>query len=92
MATRPALADIGIVPRLLTRKQAAVYCNVSLRTFLGLCPVQPVALGPGKRLQRYDLRALDQWIDTLPGDKASYEKDWLARLDSAHDDHALKGN
>jgi hypothetical protein len=92
MATPPALAHIGIASRLLTRKQAAAYCGVSLRTFIGLCPVRPVALGPSKRLERYDLRALDQWIDTLPGDKASYGKDWLATLDVDHDDHALKGS
>jgi hypothetical protein len=33
MATHPALADLGIAPRLLTREQAAAYCGVSLATF-----------------------------------------------------------
>ena len=27
MATHPALADLGIAPRLLTREQAAAYCG-----------------------------------------------------------------
>ncbi len=89
-AARPALPDVGTAPRLLTRKQAAAYCGVSLRTFIGLCPVRPIALGQSKRMQRYDLRALDQWIDTLPSDKASFGKDWLATLGTDHDDHARK--
>jgi hypothetical protein len=33
MATHPALADLGIAPRLLTREQAAAYCGVGLTTF-----------------------------------------------------------
>jgi hypothetical protein len=89
MASR-AVAAAEIAPRLLTREQAAAYCGVSLRTFRNLCPIQPVALGTSKRLERYDLRALNQWIDTLPGDKASYGKDWLATLDIDHDGHARK--
>lgn len=90
MAIHSAPAEVGIAPRLLTREQAAAYCGVSLRTFIGLCPVRPVALGPSKRLERYDLRALDQWIDTLAGYKATFGKDWLATLDIDHDDHARK--
>jgi hypothetical protein len=33
MATHPALADLGIAPRLLTREQAAAYLSVSPNTF-----------------------------------------------------------
>ncbi len=33
MATRPALADFGIAPRLLTREQAAAYCGLSVQGF-----------------------------------------------------------
>jgi hypothetical protein len=33
MATHPARADLGIVPRLLTREQAAAYCGLSVRDF-----------------------------------------------------------
>ncbi len=77
-----AIAQVGIVPRLLTRKQAAAYCGVSLPTFMGICPVRPIALGASKRLERYDLHALEQWIDTFGGDKSSSGRDWLATLDA----------
>jgi hypothetical protein len=33
MATHPALADLGIAPRLLTREQAAAYCGLSVHGF-----------------------------------------------------------
>jgi hypothetical protein len=75
-------AKIGILPRLLTREQAAAYCGVSLPTFMGICPVLPIALGASKRLERYDLRALEQWIDTFSGDKPSSGRDWLATWDA----------
>ena len=32
-ATHPALADLGIAPRLLTREQAAAYCSLSIHGF-----------------------------------------------------------
>jgi hypothetical protein len=73
-------------PRLLTREQAAAYCSVSVRTFTGLCPVQPIALGASKRLQRYDVRAIDQWIDTIGSDHTLTGKDWLKTLEVEHDD------
>src|SRR4051794_12905591 len=60
-----------VAPRLLTQMQAAIYCGISIPTFSAHCPVRPISLGPGKRLNRYDIRSLDQWIDTLSGDAAS---------------------
>jgi hypothetical protein len=91
MAIPRAIAGIGIVPRLFTREQAAAYCGVSLPTFMGICPVRPIALGAGKRLERYDLRALEQWIDTFSGDKASCGRDWLAALDAKDDGGSREG-
>ena len=82
MAIYQVIGQVGIAPRLLTRAQAAVYCGVSLPTFMGICPVRPIALGASKRLERYDLRDLEQWIDTFSGDKASCGRDWLATLDA----------
>ena len=92
MTTRPALAAVGIAPRLLTRKQAAGYCGVSVPTFTVLCPVKAIALGNGKRLERYDIHSLDGWIDTLGSRGASYGKDWLATLDGEHDDSSCERN
>lgn len=70
--------------RLLTRRQAAQYCSVSVETFNMHCPVPPIALGPGKRLERFDVRQLDHWIETLSTPSATAKKDWLATLEE-HD-------
>jgi hypothetical protein len=51
--------------RLLTRAEAAAYCGMSLTSFESICPVRALALGPDKRLQRYDIQALNEWIDRL---------------------------
>jgi len=71
-----------LAPRLLTRGQAAFYCTVSVSTFEAICPVRPVALGKGKRMERYDIIAIDEWIDRLGGGGASSRQDWLATLGS----------
>ena len=55
----------SVAVRLLTRAQAAAYCGLSLSTFSTLCPVQPLSLGDDKRLERYDVVALNEWIDGL---------------------------
>jgi hypothetical protein len=72
-----------LMPRLLTRAQAAAYCGVSAPTFNARCPIRPVSLGPGKRLERFDLNALDRWIDALAAQDLKHEPDWLSRLDEA---------
>jgi hypothetical protein len=76
----------GIVtPRLLTRAQAAAYCGVCVATFSTLCPVQPVTLGQGKRLHRFDIVALDKWIDQLDSNGATSGRDWLATWEASND-------
>ena len=83
-----SISDIGIVPRLLTRQQAAAYCGISVPTFMLVCPISPVALGKGKRMERYDIRSVDAWLDKLDNDGASLNNDWLAKWDSEHDDRS----
>jgi hypothetical protein len=66
MATHPALADLGIAPRLLTREQAAAYCGLSVHGFsewvrAGRLP------GPIAGTARWDLRAVDAALDSLSG-------------------------
>lgn len=90
-AIHRVIAEVGIVPRLLTREQAAAYCGVSLPTFMGICPVRAIALGASKRLERYDLRSLEQWIDTFSGDKSSSGRDWLSTLDAKYDGGSREG-
>ena len=71
--------------RLLTRAQAASYCGLSVATFSALCPVRPIALGKDKRLERFDVVALDNWIDRISTAGALSGRDWLAAMDADHD-------
>jgi hypothetical protein len=66
--------------RLLTRAEAAGYCGMSLTSFDNICPVRPLALGPDKRLERYDLLALDRWIDRLANSETGSGKTKESRL------------
>ena len=83
-----SISDIGIAPRLVTRQQAAAYCGISVPTFMLVCPISPVALGKGKRMERYDMRSVDAWLDKLDNDGASLNNDWLAKWDSEHGDRS----
>ncbi|MEL6363892.1 MAG: helix-turn-helix domain-containing protein [Pseudomonadota bacterium] len=49
-------------PRLLPVSRAAEYCGVSEETFRAHVPVAPVRMG---RAVRYDVRAIDEWLDEL---------------------------
>jgi hypothetical protein len=68
------------IQRLLKKQQAAAYCGVSIPTFAAVCPVPPIALGIGKRLERYDIRDLDDWIEGLKSSGSDVRKDWLSLL------------
>lgn len=76
-----AVGKVAIVPRLLTRREAAAYCGVSVPTFEGICPIKPIALGHGKRLERFDRLSLDMWISSLAYSGPQTSKDWLAELE-----------
>jgi hypothetical protein len=78
---RSVAEKVAIVPRLLTRQEAAAYCGVSVPTFYGCCPVKAIALGKGKRLERFDRVSLDGWIDSLAPNVPRVSKDWLAELE-----------
>lgn len=80
-----------ISPRLFTRSQAAAYCGLSAGTFASVCPVAPIAFNQSKKLQRYDKRALDRWIDGLAQNDNVGDSDWLARFDE-NDDRAHSRN
>jgi len=58
-------ANDNFPARLLTKSQAASYCGLSLPTFSSVCPVRPIALGVGVRMECYDVREIDGWIDGL---------------------------
>lgn len=80
-------AVIAPFKRLLTRAEAAAYCGVSLPTFDTICPVRAIVLGDDKRLERFDVQALNEWIDrlSLPASASKTKEQALAELDD--DDH-----
>ncbi|UHC14374.1 hypothetical protein LRS73_17590 [Methylobacterium currus] len=81
MRTQSALP--GISRRLLTLAEAAEYCRCTVAVFERACPVTPIALGDAidRRLLRYDILALDEWIDMAGGRTTkSDNQDWLAKL------------
>ncbi len=75
----------SITPRLLSRRQAAEYCGMPIARFEAACPVAPVSLGEGKSMERYDVRALDAWIDTLGTEPSrSSSHGWLGLVEERH--------
>ena len=80
-----------VPPRLLSREQAAAYCGVSVATFASVCPIKAVALGHGKRLERFDRISLDQWIDSLGSKESASREDWLNRWDQRDDRDSSQG-
>lgn len=57
------MGRMQIVPRLMTRAEAAAYCGFSPGVFERQCEVRPMAFGD-KRLERYDRFDLDNWIES----------------------------
>lgn len=82
MATAEHIRFEGL-PRLLTKKQAAIYCGVSVATFDRICPIPPLSLGQSRRLDRFDKLAIDAWISgqTFRPREAG---DWLRLLDDTN--------
>ena len=66
MANRPALAEVGIAPRLLTREQAAAYCSISARSFSEWVKAGRLP-GPISGTTRWDRRAIDAALDKASG-------------------------
>jgi hypothetical protein len=57
-----AFVRIEIVPkRLLTKPEAAQYCNIPVSRFGSVCSIRPVQIT--NRDYGYDKIDLDQWID-----------------------------
>lgn len=73
--------------RLLTKAEAAAYCGVSVLAFERWCQVRPISLAPAgmidERLRRWDIKALDAWIDTLGAKTPSTTVDWAALVANA---------
>jgi hypothetical protein len=64
---------------LLTPKQAASYCGVSVNTFRSYVKVAPVKIGHSVR---YDRRELDRWAASQTRSNPVTGDDWLERLNA----------
>jgi predicted DNA-binding transcriptional regulator AlpA len=82
MATHPALADLGIAPRLLTREQAAAYCGLSVYGFAEWVKTGRLP-GPIRGTIRWDRKAIDAALDQASGLQATLQasplEEWKAR-------------
>jgi len=59
-----ATLNLRVTPRrMLSEREAADYCAMTAKRFRAACPVTAVAFPDG--VTAYDMRDLDNWIDTL---------------------------
>ena len=70
-----------LTPRLFTKTEAAHYCGLNTHTFTATCPVRPIGLGVKGDVMRYDVQALDAWIERM-GKAATDEVDPMALLEA----------
>jgi hypothetical protein len=57
--------------RMLDEKESAHHCGLPLAVFKRVCPVKPVKFPGGP--ERYDVRDLDAWLDSLKTDNADVD-------------------
>lgn len=60
--------------RLLSKDEAAEYCNMPLSRFPNVCPKQPVRLYDGAGVS-WDVKDLDSWIDEMKNHKIDLTPD-----------------
>ena len=80
-----------VLPRLLTKDEAASYCRMGVESFAANCPVKPIRVRSGYRGLRWDTHDLDEWIDSLKENSTGTENvDWLKRV--GNDQSKNQGN
>lgn len=67
----------SIGSRILSKKEAAVYCRIPVNKFSSICPVTPIDMGNGGI--SYDLRDLDIWIDSLKTNTMALKDDEIIK-------------
>lgn len=68
--------------RMLSKKEASLYCRIPVNKFSAVCPVSPIDLGSG--LLSYDRNDLDKWIDgAKQTTQAINDDDIIKRLEAA---------
>lgn len=72
--------------RLMSKEQAASYCNMDVKMFLRTCPVGPKAFPD--HIHRWDRNEIDDWLDNYGGDNLTAE-DWLRRIADDQDRRSI---
>jgi predicted DNA-binding transcriptional regulator AlpA len=70
---------------LLTKAQAASYCQMSPATFDRLCPVTPLRFS--ERMVLFDVAKIDAWIEGLQAPKNRANRsvdDWIDQMEVGH--------
>jgi hypothetical protein len=74
-----AIVTINVPPRrMLTAKEAAIYCGVSGGNFGSVCMCPQVLMPGGKKL--YDIKDLDCWLDSIKTNAPDSNEAILGRL------------
>jgi len=74
-----ATLQLNVIPkRMLTESEAAHHCGRPVKRFKIESPVAPVIFANGDR--RYDVKDLDDWLDSLKAGKSTDADDIIARL------------
>lgn len=88
LSRRPSRPQPPQLPaRLLTRKEAAAYCRLSVAAFGRESTVRPMTFGgSGPSALRWDRVALDAWLDRLNNGGAAVSDgfDWSSRIGKRH--------
>lgn len=64
--------------RIVSEREAADYCGLTVATFRRLCPVNPIDLGNSRRA--FDLHDLDAWVEAIKADTQAPDDEVLGRL------------
>lgn len=74
-----ATLNIKVSPRrMLSPREAAEYCGLTVKKFPAECRVPPVDMPSGTRL--YDMRDLDSWIDGMKAGATDSDDDIIGKL------------
>ena len=74
-----ATLNIKVSPRrMLSAREAAIYCGLSPKHFPVDCTVCPVQMPRGAKM--YDTRDLDNWLDGLKFETSTTDDEIIGRL------------
>lgn len=64
--------------RMLSLSEAAIYVGIPAKRFPSACRIVPIAMPDGKK--QYDIRDLDEWLDSLKAGSRDTDDDIIGKL------------